>query len=102
LKDTVENIRKIQSSSSATPFYRRQLDQVIAHLESDKSANLQYIMIPAGADYENGIATQKMWPAPDNARAHRMVLVSCLQYPVSRGSCHVESSGESKTLRDSC
>lgn len=102
LKDTVENIRKIQSSSSTTPFYRRQLDQVIAHLESDKSANLQYIMIPAGADYENGIATQKMWPAPDNARAHRMVLVSCLQYPVSRGSCHVESSGESKTLRDSC
>jgi hypothetical protein len=98
----VEKIRKIQMEPDTTPFYKRQLDQVITHLESDKSANLQYIMVPAGADYENGIATQKMWPPPDSTRAHRMVLVSALQYPVSRGSCHVKSSSKSRTLGKLC
>ncbi|CAD0029485.1 unnamed protein product [Aureobasidium pullulans] len=70
LESTVKSIRETQQLSSTTPFYKRQLDQVIAHLESDKSANLQFIVVPAGADYENGIATQKMWPPPDNNRLH--------------------------------
>ncbi|CAD0109710.1 unnamed protein product [Aureobasidium uvarum] len=95
LESTVKSIREVQNKPDTSPFYKRQLDQVIAHLESDKSANLQYIMIPSGADYENGITTQKLWPPPDNTRAHRMVLAPCLQYPVSRGSCHIESSDPS-------
>ncbi|KAI5247817.1 alcohol oxidase [Aureobasidium subglaciale] len=92
LEITIQSIRETQSSSHASPFYKRQLEQVITHLESDKSANLQYIVIPAGADFENGIRTQKLWPPPDNDRAHRVTIASCLQYPVSRGSCHITSS----------
>ncbi|KAI5253133.1 alcohol oxidase [Aureobasidium subglaciale] len=92
LESTIQSIRETQSSSPASPFYKRQLEQVITHLESDKSANLQYIMIPAGADFENGIRTQKLWPLPDNNHAHRVEIASCLQYPVSRGSCHLTSS----------
>ena len=95
LKSTVENIRAIQISSDTTQFYRRQLDQVITHLESDKSGNLQYIMIPAGVDYD-AIGTQKIFHPPDNSGAHRMVLATCLQYPVSRGSCHIKDSGKSQ------
>jgi choline dehydrogenase-like flavoprotein len=94
LESTIEDIRTLQNSPDTTPFYKRQLDQVIAHLESDRSGNLQYIMIPAGAEYETGISTQKIWPQPDNTRAHRMVFAACLQYPVSRGSCHINNSGK--------
>ncbi|KAI5203989.1 alcohol oxidase [Aureobasidium subglaciale] len=92
LEDTIQSIREAQDSPDATPFYKRQLEQVITHLESDKSANLQYIVIPAGADFENGIRAQKVWPPPDNNRPHRVTMASCLQYPVSRGSCHITSS----------
>jgi hypothetical protein len=94
LESTIEDIRTLQNSPDTTPFYKRQLDQVIAHLKSDRSGNLQYIMIPAGAEYETGISTQKIWPQPDNTRAHRMVFAACLQYPVSRGSCHINNSGK--------
>ena len=94
LETTIGSIRKIQNSSDITPFYRKQLDQVIAHLESDNSGNLQYVMIPAGVDYD-AIGTQKVFPPPDNSGAHRMVLATCLQYPVSRGTCHIKDSGKS-------
>ncbi|KAH0347552.1 alcohol oxidase, partial [Aureobasidium melanogenum] len=71
LEKTVKSIREVQNRPDTTPFYKKQLDQVIAHLESDKSANLQYLMIPAGADYtEEGLRTQKIWPPPDHTRAH--------------------------------
>lgn len=103
LENTVKSIRKIQNASNTTPFYKQQLDLVIAHLESYKSANLQYLMIPAGANYTaEGLRTQKVWPPPDNTRAHRMVLVPALQYPVSRGSCHIKSAGESYRLANNC
>lgn len=96
LEKTIESIRENQNASDTTPFYRKQLDLVIAHLESDKSANLQYLMIPAGANYTaEGLRTQRMWPPPDNTRAHRMALGPALQYPVSRGSCHIKSDGKS-------
>lgn len=93
LRTTIDSIRKTQNSPNTTSFYRKQLDQVIAQLESDKSGNLQYVMIPAGVDFD-AIGTQKVFPAPDNSGAHRMVLAPCLQYPVSRGSCHIKDSGE--------
>lgn len=94
LDRVVKSIRETQNSPSSSPFYKRQLDQVIAHLEDEKSANLQCVVIPAGADFENGAQTQKIWCAPDNNRAHRLVIANCLQYPVSRGYCHIKSSGE--------
>jgi choline dehydrogenase-like flavoprotein len=99
LKSTVDNIRMLQNSPNTTPFYKRQLDQVIAHLESDKSGNLQYIMIPAGVNYD-AIDTQKIFPPPDS-RAHRIALATCLQYPVSRGSCHIKNSGKSQVRANS-
>lgn len=103
LGKTVKTIRETQNAPHTTPFYKQQLDLVIAHLESDNSANLQYLMIPAGADLtEEGLRTQKVWPPPDNTRAHRVTLGSALQYPVSRGSCHIKSSGKLSKSADSC
>ena len=103
LENTIKTIREIQDAPDTTPFYKYQLDLVIAHLESDKSANLQYIMIPAGANLtEEGLRTQNMWHPPDNTRAHRMALGPALQYPVSRGSCHIKSAGKLYKSADSC
>lgn len=93
LEKTVQSIRETQKEPGSSAFYKRQLDQVITHLEDDSSANLQCVSVPAGAEFDYGVQTQKLWHPPANIPNHRMVLAPCLQYPVSRGSCHVISSG---------
>ena len=60
LKDTVQAIR---DTPNQTPFYKKQLEQVIAHLESDTSANLQMVLVAATPGFEEGVGDQsKLFP----------------------------------------
>jgi len=97
LKETVQSIRDTQAKCK-TKFEREQLDQIIAHLESDKSANLQLVIIPATGNFKDGVQNQAvLFPPPSSSDAPFGVsFAMCLQYPVSRGSIHISSSDPTK------
>lgn len=90
-----EIIASITSTqASATPFQKKQLDQVIAHIRDPHSANLQFVFVAATGDIVQGTQDQsKLWPPPsDNSAPDGITLAICLQYPVSRGHVHIKSS----------
>ncbi|KAB2570740.1 Aryl-alcohol dehydrogenase [Lasiodiplodia theobromae] len=91
LNETIASIRETQKTSS--PFQRRQLDLIVNHLEDDRSANVQYILIPAKANLsdESIMDQSKMW-LPGNPEKPQIVWGCALQYPVSRGSVHITSA----------
>ncbi|KAL0260893.1 hypothetical protein SLS55_004585 [Diplodia seriata] len=93
LDKTIASIRETQRK--ATAFQQRQLDLIIKHLEDDKSANIQYILIPAHGNLtDESIKDQsKLWMPGDPAKPE-VVWGCALQYPVSRGSVHISSAGE--------
>ncbi|KAL4750638.1 hypothetical protein BDW72DRAFT_213260 [Aspergillus terricola var. indicus] len=92
LAEIVQSIRDIRPSSA---FHEKQLQQVIAHIESDISANLQLIFLPSTADL-NGVEHQRGLFAPPPAGEPVSVTAAlCLQYPVSRGSIHINSNDPS-------
>jgi choline dehydrogenase-like flavoprotein len=92
LRETIDSIRNTPTTSE---FHKKQLEQVIKHLESDKSANLQLVLLGAKGDFKEGV--------PDQSRLFDLSLgpngecgiafALCLQYPVARGSIHITSSG---------
>ncbi|KAL1642353.1 hypothetical protein SLS58_005427 [Diplodia intermedia] len=91
LDKTIASIRETQRK--ATAFQQRQLDLIIKHLEDDKSANIQYILIPAHGNLtDESIKDQsKLWMPGDPAKPE-VVWGCALQYPVSRGSVHISSA----------
>jgi choline dehydrogenase-like flavoprotein len=114
LKATVQSIKE---GSTNSKFEQQQLDQIVAHLESDKSANLQLVIVPASGNFKEGVKDQSViFPPPKDPSAPQgltfaiCLQVSCflhdalvilsaltdllLQYPVSRGSIHISSSGK--------
>jgi len=101
LKETVQSIRDTQAKCK-TKFEREQLDTIITHLESDKSANLQFVVVPASANFYEGVKNQAvMFPPPSSPDVpYGIFFAACLQYPVSRGSIHISSSG--KVSSSSC
>lgn len=92
LKETLQSIR---DTPYQTPFQKKQLEQVVAHLENSKSANLQFVFVGATANWEHGVQDQsKIFPPPaDPSNPMGVTLAICLQYPASRGSVHIISSG---------
>lgn len=96
LKQTIQSIRDTQSKSTSK-FEREQLEQIIAHLQDDKSANLQLVIIPATGNLHEGAENQAvLFPPPsDPTNPYGVTFAMCLQYPVSRGSIHIQSSGKS-------
>ncbi|KIW09428.1 hypothetical protein, variant [Verruconis gallopava] len=95
LKETVESIRNTPTTSD---FHKKQLEQVIRHLESDKSANLQIVLLGSAGDFEKGVHDQsrlfKLELGPEGNCSISIAL--CLQYPVSRGSIHITSNDPTK------
>jgi choline dehydrogenase-like flavoprotein len=86
----LKSIREIKPTSA---FHEKQLKQILTHLESDHSANLQMVLIPATMD-PDGIEHQSKLLAPRAAdKPSNFTFALCLQYPVARGSIHIESSG---------
>ncbi|KAL4772439.1 GMC oxidoreductase-domain-containing protein [Aspergillus nidulans var. acristatus] len=92
LAEVVQSIRDIKPSSD---FHKKQLQQVIAHLESETSANLQVVFLPCSVN-ANGVEHQSGLFAPPPVGEPVCVSAAlCLQYPVSRGSIHINSNDPS-------
>jgi choline dehydrogenase-like flavoprotein len=97
LKATVDSIKATKTTSD---FHKRQLDQIVKHLESDTSANLQLVLLGGVGDFKKGCPNQAelfdLALGPDGACGISFAL--CLQYPVARGTVHITSDGE-KNIR---
>lgn len=89
-----ETVKSIEATEATTPFQRKQLDKVIEHLKSDKSANLQVVVIPATVNADAIADQSKAWPPPKPDQPMGVTLAMCLQYPASRGSVHIKSPGK--------
>ena len=87
--DTMTSIKKITPSSD---FHKRQLDEVIKQLESETSANVQVCMFPLTFDIRAIAPHQSQ--NPKRADGAGVTFVLCTEYPVSRGTCHITSSGK--------
>ena len=87
-------IKSIEESlPSLTPFQKRQYERTIEALKDDKSANLQMVLIPSTAGWEDGIEDQsKIFPPPAEGAPWGLTGAICLQYPLSRGTVHIKSS----------
>ncbi|RDW73582.1 hypothetical protein BP6252_07489 [Coleophoma cylindrospora] len=96
VQETVQSIRKTAEESS--PYQKKQLEQVIQHLEDEKSANIQFVLVAATGDFQEGPGDQSiLFPPPkEPGTAMGVTLAVCLQYPVSRGSVHITSSDPSQ------
>jgi choline dehydrogenase-like flavoprotein len=76
-----------------TPFQRKQYERIMEHLKDDRSANLQVVMVPLMADYENGVGDQSAFIVPPAPGAPVGISMSvCVQYVLSRGTVHIKSS----------
>ncbi|KAL4874971.1 GMC oxidoreductase-domain-containing protein [Aspergillus karnatakaensis] len=96
-EELAEVIKSIQAVKPTTPFLERQIQQVIKHLESDTSANLQLVLFPLTLNPDGGIEHQGRFfttPLPDQPA--RLSAALCLQYPVSRGYIHIHSNDPSQ------
>ncbi|KAF7596030.1 hypothetical protein BBP40_003810 [Aspergillus hancockii] len=90
-------IDSINETQPTTPFHEQQLKTIIAHLQSDKSANLQAILVPTTPDLEHGVEHQSvLFPAKTADQPAGLTFVICLQYPVSRGYVHIASADPTK------
>ncbi|KAL4786872.1 hypothetical protein BJX76DRAFT_354684 [Aspergillus varians] len=89
-------VQSIRDINPTTAFHEQQLQQVISHLESDTSANLQFVFLPATVNAVDGPEHQSrifVPPPPDKPAGVSAAL--CLQYPVSRGYIHIQSNDPS-------
>lgn len=90
LEKVIQSIRDVKPTSA---FHEKQLAQIMAHLQSDTSANIQMVLIPATADL-TGIQDQSRFFPPRPAdQPVGVTFALCLQYPVARGYVHITSSG---------
>ncbi|KKK19488.1 hypothetical protein ARAM_002937 [Aspergillus rambellii] len=95
-EELAEAIESIRNTKSTTAFHEKQLNQIIAHLESDDSANLQIIIVPATAN-ANGVEHQtEIFPPRPADKPAGFTAALCLQYPVSRGHIHIQNADPSK------
>ncbi|KAJ5494657.1 Glucose-methanol-choline oxidoreductase [Penicillium fimorum] len=93
LADIIQSIRDIKPTSA---FHAKQLEQTIAHLESDHSANMQIVTVTASMD-PNAIAHQgKIIEKRPADKPAGFTLALCIQYPVARGFIHIESADPTK------
>lgn len=91
LEEVIQSIRTVKPSSA---FHKKQLTQIIAHLKSDHSANLQLVAVPASMDPEGIQHQSKLIPPRPTDLPSGVTLALCLQYPTARGSIHIESAGK--------
>lgn len=99
VRETVESIKK--TANESTPFQKKQLERVIARLEDPTSPSLQLVLVPATCNFESGVQNQSiLFPPPaEPGKTMGVTLGIGLQYPVSRGTIHIASSGEFQASR---
>ncbi|OQO10227.1 hypothetical protein B0A48_04584 [Cryoendolithus antarcticus] len=78
---------------SLSPFQRKQYERTLDHLKSDKSANLQFVLVAHSANWDGGVEDQsKLFQPPAPGKGFGVLGAICLEYPLSRGSVHIKSS----------
>ncbi|KAG0152856.1 hypothetical protein PDIDSM_2661 [Penicillium digitatum] len=93
LAEIIQSIRDVKPNST---FHAKQLAQTIANLESDHSANMQLVTVP-GSMNPHGIYHQRRIIQPrKRGEPAGLTLAACIQYPVSRGTIHIESADPTK------
>lgn len=90
LEKVIQSIRDVKPTST---FHEKQLAQVIAHLQSDISANIQLVLVPATANVDGIEHQRQLFPPRAADKPAGITFALCIQYPVSRGYVHIESSG---------
>ncbi|OQE42134.1 hypothetical protein PENCOP_c004G00720 [Penicillium coprophilum] len=88
LNDLIQDITEIEPASA---FYGKQLDCIVANLQDEKSANLQFVLFPVMTNPKRDSRHhgELFIPSPDPQ--HRgLTFVVGIQYPVARGYVHVE------------
>ncbi|KAJ5995543.1 hypothetical protein N7481_002520 [Penicillium waksmanii] len=93
LEEVVQSIRDVKPTSA---FHQKQLEQIIAHLQSDVSANLQMVLVPITAQIDGIEHQRNLFPPADPNRPAGLTFALCLQYPVARGYVHIESADPTK------
>ncbi|KAL4890517.1 hypothetical protein BDV59DRAFT_184119 [Aspergillus ambiguus] len=89
--------QKILAAPAETPFQRKQREQVVKNLRSPSSANIQYILAQGTVDLENAPGDQsKFAKAGSPTDPNGFTIVTCLQYPTSRGTVHITTSNPSQ------
>lgn len=89
-----EIIKLTEETKVESEYQRKQLQQFLRQIKSDKSANLQFVFIPATANVDQGVSDQsKLWPPPSEPNAPMgCAFAVCLQYGASRGHIHIKSN----------
>ncbi|KAJ5799236.1 CAZyme family AA3 [Penicillium psychrosexuale] len=93
LGEIIQSIRDIKPTSA---FHTKQLAQTIAHLESDHSANMKALTVPASMnphamDHQSKLLTPRSADQPSG-----LTMAFSLQYPMSRGTIHIGSADPTK------
>jgi choline dehydrogenase-like flavoprotein len=82
LKETIQSLR---DTKFRTPYEKQQIEQIINHLESSSSANLQMVALCATCGYEHGIQDQSLLlSAVDPSKGMGCTLSTCLQVGIPR------------------
>ncbi|KAL4939120.1 hypothetical protein BDV06DRAFT_225304 [Aspergillus oleicola] len=92
LAEIIQDIRAIKPTS---PFHEQQLSQVIAHLESDISGNMQLVFLPSSVNVDAIEHQSQLYLPPPPGTPARISVACCIQYPASRGYIHIQSSDPS-------
>jgi len=89
-----EIIKSVEDSmANLSPFQKKQYERTLEHLKSNKSANLQLVLVGATPDMVNGPSDQsRLFTPPIAPDRHQMLAAMCLQYPLSRGTVHIKSA----------
>jgi choline dehydrogenase-like flavoprotein len=75
-----ETIQSLKDTKFRTPYEKRQIEQIITHLQSDSSANLQMEAVCATGGYEHGVQDQSLlFPEIDPSKGMGCTLAVCLQ-----------------------
>ncbi|CEJ60689.1 hypothetical protein PMG11_09253 [Penicillium brasilianum] len=93
IEAVVQSIRDIKPTSK---FHERQLKQIISHIESDVSANIQIVLIPATANLDGVEHQRYIFPPASPDKPAGLTFAICLQYPVARGYVHIDSADPTK------
>lgn len=80
-----ETIQSLKDTKFRTPYEKQQIEQIITHLESDSSANLQMLGVCVTGGYEHGVEDQSLlFPEVDLSKGVGCTLVVCLQVGIPR------------------
>jgi choline dehydrogenase-like flavoprotein len=91
-EDALSSIGSIEPSSD---FHKRQLGEIEKQLRSETSANIQVALFPVTWSPEFLVEHQSN--KPTRTEGAGISIVVCTEYPASRGTIHIHSSGTALT-----